>query len=271
MEFTRITGENENWFSSLLPERVRDEDQEAFGLIGEDGAPVASAILSGKGGNAALTWILVHPEARRKGYGSLLLKALKNLVREETDHLCMHLPEGAEDLERWLSANDFLVTEGDPIYRFTLDSVLNSSWFAKCNEQESTGAVRPVSELNRTEAQALFDLLEAESGAEGLLLECDPAISFAAFDEKGRPVSCLLTDSAVEGAYWITYLLNNGNPVTLANLFQDFAGEAAARKKENATLQFLAVEENARQLGETLLSECEGGTKQQLEYAVTVL
>ena len=271
MELTRITEENEVYFSSLLPERLRDKEQQAFGFIGVDASPVASAVLAGKGETVALTWFLVHPNERRKGYGSLFLNAIKKLFREEAKTLFMSLPEGAKDLEQWLFANGFLVTAGEPVYRFPAGELEKAAGMASPRIPSGHSDIRAVADLKSAEKQAVYQMIEKENGAGELLYECSEPVSFVYLDTKGSPVACVLSDAKEEPVCQITCMINRGGPGIIPRLLGTLAAALSGRSAGNAILQFLASESSTEDFADQLLSECPGAKKHRLDYAVTVL
>ena len=271
MEFTRITEKNLEYFRPYIFGSMPDETQEAFGLIDEDGAPAAAAVLSGEDGEVSLDWIFVHPSLRRKGVASLLLRYLIMLLRDEADTIsCSFLPE-AEDFEAWLHANGFLVTDGEPLYRFPIPELLKNPEFVKISGIKIQPDIRNLSTLLSADRHALESFLEAQTVTPEILLRVDPVLSFVGFDKDRRVSACLLLETVSPGVHQVSLLVNTGSSLMMGALLRSVVQTCTEKNMTDGIVQFIAADERIRHFADGLLEGSPEGEKTQLCYAVIPL
>lgn len=192
MKLTRITKENLEYFRMFLPPGQATSEQEALGLITEEGVPCAAALISGADQDVALDWLYVHPDNRRQGAGSELLEKIEDLLRSETDALSVAYPDEIKGLDEFFTANGYLVTNGDAVYSLSLMELQETTESKALKKMADKEEVSMLSSLNPDEKAAFLDYLVENFGPEAHYFRCEPKLSLAAMDQNRQILAALL-------------------------------------------------------------------------------
>ncbi|MBD5527276.1 MAG: GNAT family N-acetyltransferase [Lachnospiraceae bacterium] len=163
MEIGWIDREMSGIFQTLLlPEAAEALKQRkpllALGLT-EDDVACGAATGELQGDVFTVTSFYVAPDYRRRGGGTMLIEALRNLLKEHCHSLeisyTVTLPEH-QALAPFLTAMGFLCRPdyGETIYGVTLGSLENNSFFAR--EQKIPANVRPFAQVSPTMLREVY-------------------------------------------------------------------------------------------------------------------
>ena len=272
MELTRITKENLEYFRLYLPPGHATPEQEALGLIADDGVPCAAALISGAEGQAAIDWLYVHPEYRRKGAGSTLLEKTENLLAVETDSLSISYPAEIPGMDELLDANGYLITEGDPIYAISLAELKDSPEVKTLKKMGEKGEACPISSLGEEEKESLLDFLEDELGPEANFLKCDAKLSMTLLDEKRRVISCILIQRMEDQeTLFVSLLASRGSGQATAVLGKALQLVDSDPALQDYTIRFISNNEHIDRFVENLTADLPPADISYIRYAVKAL
>lgn len=271
MQLTRITKENLAYFRLYLPPGRITAEQEAIGLVKEDGFPCAAALISGMYGEAALDWIFVHPKYRRQGAGSEFLEKIQEILEGETETLTVSYPAKAEGMDDFFCKNGFLLTKGDAVYTVPLAAFRKEPEAAALKKMAEKENACAVSSLNQKEKTAFLIFLNDRFGGRADLFQCDPALSFGAFDSEGRVMAAVLIKKMPETkTLFISALAGRGKSASWIVLGK--ALRSVERKKVFADyqLRFVSGSKGIDRIGERISERIKETDVRQIRYAVKV-
>lgn len=272
MQLTRVTKENLEYFRAYLPIENVTPKQEALVFITEDGFSCAAALVSGADREAALDWIFVHPEYRRKGIGSTFLKKMENLLKEETSVFSASYPAGAEGMDDFLVQNGYLLTEGGNVYTVPLASLRKDPEAQKFKNMAGKLEVYTLASLNKEERLAVSAFLEEQFGEQAALFRYHPNLSFAAFDVM-RCVNAviLIVPEQDRKSLFISALTGKGNSGTWAALGKALQNAEQEKEYEDYRIRYISTDEGIDRLSERIRNRVQDMEVSQIRYAVKIL
>ena len=119
MKLTRITGENSEYFSHLIPEGVMNDDELVhLGIIDDDGVPVSAGAVGVADSMARIEWLYTDPLRRAEGAGSMLMEEVIKLVSDmPLKGIVADFTEDDQYMDSFLANCDFLVGINDGLYQ----------------------------------------------------------------------------------------------------------------------------------------------------------
>lgn len=272
MELTRITKDNLEHFRIYLPPGHITPEQEAVGLVSDDGYACAAALISGEDTQAAIDWLYVDKEYRRIGAGTAFLEQMEELLKGEADSFCVSYPSDIEGMDEFFAVNGYLITDGDPIYSISLAELKDSHEARTLKKMAEKEDVRTLDSLNQEEREALFDFLEGEYGPEAELLRADFKLSLVTLDPKHRVNSCLLIENIGDDkTLFVTLLASKGGPKATAVIGKALTVIGDNKDFDDYMLQFVSVNENIDRLAESLGANLKDTEVDHLRFAIKSL
>ena len=269
MELTRIEEENREAFEAFFPEDIFEEDDQALGVLSEDGKPVAAAVFSPGEQGVMLKWIFTDPEERRKGAATLLLHDAMFYLAGEVPALTASWPEEMEGIGELLHHLGFTITEGEPVYSIPAFRLLKNPEIQRISRQSFPGRLICLSEASEKTRNALAFFLKKEAGGDHYMKRIDPALSFVTEDEERQILGCLLTSS--EGETWQIELLLNTEKGDLDQLMSGLAQKGMSQAP-STELRFVAASPEIAQFADRLIGQkAQRSFQTKLKYAVMVL
>ena len=271
MKLTRIEKENEDNFKPLLPEGGIIKDQAGVGALGDDGVPVAAALLSGGEGMVSLDWLFVHPDYRKQGIGREFLFSIQNLFQKEAAFLSVTYVDAIPELESFFENAGFLMTSGDVCYTLPVQTIQKELEKKKVRERSARAEIFSFSELANVRKDAVADFLKKETGTRGFMYSFDPARSFCSFDKEGKAAACLFTEPAEKGVIFVSMLLSTGPIMMGICLFDRLIAALEEAGETDGVLQFLAAGESVERYMGPMLQSFDDISRTELRRAVCLL
>ena len=257
MTITRVEKENIDWFEPLLPAERTDSDDQILGAIGDDGSPVATAIISGEGMTANLKWIFVHPDYRRQGAAARLLWTAAVNLRKQYHVMQASWLSDMEGMDAFLREMGFFITKGDPVSIVPVKELLfrmNSHGNHGKEEEHHKIQVPTVEELKQRDLTKLRQLLKGTAEGTAFFTVCDKKYSFCLTDAEGEPKGCLLIRSINEDILQIDYLYSTLGETRTALLLRGILGRVKEMGLDNRLVQFVSAKAGAVRFIEKLMA-----------------
>ena len=271
MELTRITKDNLEFFRPFFPQGQATPDQAGVGLIDDKGMPCAAAVLSGMDGEAALDWIYVHPDHRRRGVGSELLQKIEELLKKETDAFSASYPANLAGMDDFLMANGFFLTEGNIVCTVPLAELQALPEVKKLKKMAEKDDIRTLASLNKTERTAFLGFLGAQFEQEGPVFRCDPELSFAAFDG-GHVSGALLIERQDEvQILYVSALAGKGRTGAISVLGHALTKLEQEPELKDYLIQFLSENKKIDNLIDTIGDLVESMDVGYIRYAIKAI
>ena len=271
MELTKITDENREFFQPILPVWTQRKDLMPFGMIGSDGAPVATMILSVDGDMINVEWLFVHPDYRRKKVGTRFLSCIEDILEGEGTALSVSYSEEFTGMEEFLEANGFFLTMGDPVWSFTGTEAASLPEIQKLQRFRSKENAILLTEILSGKRKELDAFVEREAGASVLLNSCDPGMSFVLENPSGGTASCLLTEKLAKQDYLLSLLFNIAGQTYAIILLKALLERFLEMDLADVVLRFVSANESVDRLVQNMLGTENPLHKGRLKYAVLSL
>ena len=267
-KFTRIAEENREAFEALLPTGFKSMDLESFGLLGKEDLPIAAMVLSVDDDDIiSIKWLYVDPDYRRCGAASMLISSLEKVLEKEAFALSISYPEGHPDLDGFLTAFGFCVTEGDPVWYVPVMEAAQYPDKRHVFPQKMKGKADPVASLKNKMRNELLGFLEREAGTTEFADNCDPERSFVIQDDDNKIEAVLLTEQVTNDHYMVTLLLNTGSPDNPLILTKALIDGCLKNADQQTVLMFVAANRSVDNFINTLFGDGKI-VRKQLKYAV---
>ncbi len=248
MTISRVEKENFDWFEPLLPEEQAASGDQILGAIGDDGSPVAAAIISGEGTTANLKWLFVHPDYRRQGAAARLLWTAVVNLRKQYHVMQASWLSDMEGMDAFLKEMGFFISIGDPVSIVPVKELLfrmNSHGGRQKEDERLQQEVPTVEELSQRDLKKLRTLMKGSPVGLAFLGVCDKAYSFCLTDQNGEPQGCLLIRSINEDILQIDYLYSALGETRTALLIRGILERVKKMGLENRVLQFVSAKAGA--------------------------
>ncbi|MBQ8946602.1 MAG: hypothetical protein IJ058_07280 [Lachnospiraceae bacterium] len=207
MNVTRITEENIDYFSPLIPEAVyEDKELLHLGAVTDEGEACAVMSVSFTGNMAVIEWIYTAGSMREQGAGT----ALVDLLRTMTDQLGLEgievdFDDEADELDFFLKDYGFLVGEDNDVYEVPIKDIVYGDLISQLVEAENySRGIRKITDIS------LKDSLAEYAGSIGIdrdgLSELSDKYSFVVTDDEGGINCSILISEEGEDDLRIHYL-----------------------------------------------------------------
>ncbi len=263
MTITRVEKENYEWFEPLLPEERADSGDQILGVIGDDGSPVAAAIISGQEKTAILKWIFVHPDYRRQGAATRLLWTATVNLRKQYHVMQASWLSDMEGIDGFLTDMGFYITKGDPVSIVPVKELLfrmNSHGKVSGGESSSFSHAPTLDEMKQSDYVKLRKLMRETPEGEAFLSICERKYSFCLMDPDGEPKGCILLRSINEDILQIDYLYSTLGETRTALLLRSALSRAKSLGLENRVIQFVSAKAGAVRFIEKIMETGEDDT-----------
>ena len=263
MTITRVEKENFDWFEPLLPEERADNGDQILGAIGDDGSPVATAIISGEGKTAILKWIFVHPDYRRQGAAARLLWTATVNLRKQYHVMQASWLSDMEGMDGFLQDMGFFVTKGDPVSIVPVKELLfrmNSHGKTSTEEGGEQRFAPTLDEMKQSDYAKLRKFMRETPEGEAFLSICDRKYSFCLMDTDGEPKGCILLRSINEDILQIDYLYSTLGETRTALLLRSVLSRVKSLGLENRVIQFVSAKSGAVRFIEKIMETGEKDT-----------
>ncbi len=249
MEITRIGKNNFPYFEMFLGDNMSRGDG-ALGVI-EDGEAIGASVYNVSDGICYLKHIEVLDEYRRKGAGSLMLRAAEKAMQNHgIDKFLAYFDED-EDVISFLEDAGFTCAPTMPIMSFKIDSLLESDGLKKIEEKATKYHCRYIDDISSDDKAKLIEIANKEGFSKALFAEgeYDPDLSFTVFFNES-PVGVLLANLNEDTVY-ITLLMNSGGNGSL-EVMTMIAEFIRVVKTESGTIKKICYAEGNERITQSL-------------------
>ncbi len=261
MQIVPVTNQNKAGFAGMLIEPTEPEQgtRVRFGIT-ENEDNIGSVVADEDGDLISVESLYIRPEYRRRGLASAALEELARRGKEQDRRfLTAEFLHSRTDLEDFFLSNDFVLTEGDPVYGFLQNRVIHNKVADSKIPYKVKGNCKMLGNLSAGEKEALKKRL-CRMGFPEDLLSSRPfhkSLSCCVFNDSGN-VDAVMLCSEFGDNIVIELIAGGGTQKTaILSAFRHFLNalkERGSRGKipEDAMVYFQAQRDNVVRTGEKI-------------------
>ena len=219
VKVTRITELNRNYFTSLVPgDLLNDDNLILLGAVSDEGQACSALAAGIDDGMAYLEWLYTEPSMREHGAASAMLDMLINLLQDTgLDGIEAFYPGGEWEMDDLLTEFGFLVGDENNMYRVPTGDLVYSPLMDEVTEgYRGIG----VSNVRGTKVrEELKSFLADQEISPSIRDDISDVYSFVSRDGDGRIRGCILIKEENEWDLKVEYLISDGSARTIESLF----------------------------------------------------
>ena len=271
MKLTRIAEENLEYFAPLLPPTGVGEEQEALGVIGDDDRPCAAVVIELLDDEISLEWLYVHPDYRRIGIGSHLLRAVELYGSQAAETIRVSFTDDLIGCSEFFLQEGYFLTRGDAAFCVSVLDDFRQDEYEKLLNVTSKKATLSLEELTPQHFPMLQKFLQVGLGTDAYLSECTPAYSYCIGSGKGEFEGCLFVKELPENLFQPVLLFNNGSNTNTLLLLKRLFCDLDAENREHVYLQFVTSKPSILRFVENMAKDPEAIRQYEIRCAVKAL
>ena len=218
VKVTRITELNREYFTSLCPgEILNDDELVLLGAVSDEGYACSALAAGIDDGMAYLEWLYTEPSMREQGAASAMLDTLLTLLEDSgLDGIEAFYPYGEWEMDDLLTEFGFLVGDENNMYKVPIGDLVYSAPMDEISERFRNRNVFPLSGAKMMEE--LKDFLARQDIEIHIPEDISDIYSFVRKDDEGRIRGCILTREENEWDLKVEYLTSDGSVETIEDL-----------------------------------------------------